>query len=416
MLYETERAAIAVVLDRNDLAPLLFDNLDASHFHGPNLVVFDAVKDLAASGMDFRWATIKDHVGGKLPVAYWTALMDSTRGLHASGYEPFLREKVHTLKTEYGKRRMLAHLGEVVDKATLEDDDITALDTAVQQMRLVGRPKETPGFGDAVMAYQEHIRQASSEITTGYAALDWRIDGFNAGELVMLMARSGVGKTWLALNIIKHLAGRVPFKIALFSLEMPKAAIAERLLELHFGLSRREVKERAIAGTLDMAEFEYRFGRLDVYDKIYSVSEIRKTIEREGYRVVFIDFLHLIRSEIIGSPYQQISAVMAGLKQAAKDTGCVAFLLHQLSRQAGSGGDPVEAAHARDSGQVEELSDFIVGVWAPGLKADAPEEFSNTLRIRLLKNKRGERWIGDFHFDKTCGQIMEVETPGGGAG
>ena len=411
-LIETEKAILAMALDRDDLVPILFDNLTSDYFHGYNVDVFRAIADLRESGMDTKWATVRDHAGAKVPVSFWTSLMEATRGLHSSGYEPFMRERVQALKAERGQRLLMAEINQAAGKPALDEDDVEHLGATVEAMRYIGRTRETPSLADAVSAYQEHIRQEASEITTGLHSLDYRIDGFNPGELVTVMARAGVGKTFVALNIMNHLAGKVPYKMAMFSLEMPKAAIIERMLEVYFMRSRQDVKRDALEGTLDKAGFSARFEKLSIYDKIYSVAEIRKIVEKEGYRVVVIDFLHLIRSEIVGDPYRQISAVIAGLKQMAKDTGCVAFLLHQLSRKAGSGWIQVEAVHARDSGQVEELSDFLIGVWAPGLNPEAPIDAQNTLRVGLLKNKRGERWGFTCHFDPRCGKITEMESEG----
>jgi replicative DNA helicase len=409
MLPATERAILAILMDRNELSQTVFDNLDRTYFNGASADVFTAIQELREDGMDFKWSTVKDKLGPKFSASFWPALMEATRGIHVSGYESFLKEKICTLKMEYGKRKLIAEINQVAGKSTLEENDVEALDQTVHSMRLIGRPKETACLADALGAYQEHIRQEASEITTGFPSFDRRIDGFNLGELVMIMARAGVGKTFFALNVINHLAGKTPFKIGLFSLEMPKAAIVERMLEVYFGLSRHEVKAKALDGSLYLPDFEARFSKLSIYDKIYSVSEIRKIVEREGYRIVVVDFLHLVRPEVIGSPYQQISQIVADLKRMAKDTDCVAFLLHQLSRQAGSGWTAVEAAHARDSGQIEELSDFLFGIWAPGLNPAAPADDEHVLRVRLIKNKRGERWTADCEFEKHSGKIGEIE-------
>lgn len=409
MLPETEKAILAIVLDRNELAPTVFENLTTDYFHGTSAMIYRGLLELQEDGMDLRWPTVRDKLGPKVTAAFWTSMMEATKGIHASGYAPYLKEKIQLLKADHGRRKILSELGAVAGKAELDEDDVEYMGQAVQSMRLIGSSKESPGLADAMGAYQEHIRQEASGITTGFPSFDRRIDGFNAGELVTIMARAGVGKTFVALNIINHLAGKVPFKIALFSLEMPKSAIIERMLEVYFGFSRHEVRDRSLDGSLYLTDFEERFSKLSIYDKIYSVSEIRKIVEREGYRVVFVDFLHLVRSEVIGNPYQQISQVVADLKRMAKDTGSVAFLLHQLSRQAGSGWTKVEAAHARDSGQIEELSDFLFGIWAPGLDPSAPAEAEGDLSIRLIKNKRGERWTASCQFEKNSGRIGETE-------
>ncbi len=412
-LIESSRAVFAIVMDRPDLAPVVFDNLTREHFTGSLAVVFEAMQTLAADGEDCCWATVRDAVGNRVNPALWQAIMDSTRGLHRSGVEPFLREKVQAIKAEAAQKKILSSIGQMAAKPTLDDEDIDDLEKTTQAMRLVDRPKERAGLNEAVAAYDEHIRQAASDINLGLPSFDRHIDGFNPGELVTIFARAAVGKTFLALNILDHLAGKLPYKMALFSLEMPKAAIVERLLEVCLGRDRREVKRMALEGELDWPRFTARFSKLAVYDKIYSVSEIRKIVEREGYRVVFVDFLHLVKPEVEGTPYQQISQVVAHLKQMAKDAGCVAFLLHQLSRKAGSGWTKVETDHARDSGQVEELSDFILGAWAPGLNPDAPADMEGVLTLALLKNKRGQRWTQDLRFEKSCGRIYEEDGYGG---
>lgn len=412
MLPETEKASLSIVMDRGELAPILFENLTDAHFHGPCATVFRAMKELTEDGMDVAWATVKDKTGSECSASFWDTALNSTRGVHYSGAETFLKEKICALKADHGQRKILSEIEAVAGKAVLDEDDVECLVQKAQSMRLVGKPKESPGLVDAMGAYQEYIRQEASSIKTGFPSFDRRIDGFCQGELVTIMARAGVGKTFFALNIINHLASKVPFKIALFSLEMPKSAIIERMLEVYFGFSRHEVRDKSLDGSLYLTDFEERFSKLSIYDKIYSVSEIRKIVERAGFRVIFVDFLHLVRPEVIGNPYQQISQIVADLKRMAKDTGCVAFLLHQLSRQAGSGWTPVEAAHARDSGQVEELSDFIMGIWSPSLNPDAPVEDGNTLRVRLIKNKRGPRWASDFAFEQDNGRIAEIEKGG----
>lgn len=409
MLPTCEKAVLAIVMDRPELAETLFDNLTDEYFHGATLAVFQAMTELRSDGMDYRWATVRDRLGDKFGPAFWDDMLASTRGVHFSGAEAFLKEKVHLIKTEHNKKKLLAEISTVAGKAALDDDDVDMMGQTVQSMRLIGKPKESPGFADAMNEYNERIRQEASDITTGLRGIDRRVDGFNAGELVTILARAGTGKTFMALNILNHLAGKVPFKLAMFSLEMPKSAIVERAMEVYFGFSRGEIKARALDGTLYLKDFLARFAKVDIYDRIYSATEIRKIIEREGYRAVFIDFLHLVKPEIIGSPYQQISRVIADLKQTAKDTGSVAFLLHQLSRQAGSGEVQVEAAHARDSGQIEELSDFLIGIWNPGLAKDAPPDTDDQLMVRLLKNKRGERWTVVCQFDKRNGRITEIE-------
>lgn len=408
MMPQTEKTVLSIVMDRNDLAPILFENTTEETFHDSCRVAYRTMKELSQDGMDLTWTTVRDHTGADCPSSFWDAAMDSTRGVPGSKAESFLVQKIQELKVDGGRKTLLQNIESIAKKPGIGEDDIDALEESVRSMHLVSAPKESPEFAEAMASYNEAIRQKASGITLGLPSFDRRIDGFNPGELVTIMARTTVGKTFLALNILNHLAAS-PLRLAMFSLEMPKSAVAERLMEIFFGFTRYEIKQKSLDGSLYMPDFEARFESLDIYDKIYSASEIRRHIEGKRYQAVVIDFLHLVRSEAIGGPYVQISQIIRDLKQIAKDMQCVLFLLHQLSRQAGDGGDKVELKHARDSGQIEELSDFVIGAWRPELAADAPLNARSVIRACLLKNKRGEPWMIEADFDKTCGKIYEIE-------
>ena len=429
MLPNTGKAILAAVMDRDEYAHILFSNLTESDFEVPWDKIFRAMKSLYESKMDLDWATVRDAVEIDTPAiwadklgtpAIWQEMRDMLVGLHYSGYEAFIRERVEKIRREGGRRKTLGGIVGILRRPNLEDEDIGEIEREVQKLRMVGAEREPCEIGGAFDDYYEAVKQEPSAIKLGIPSFDHRIGGFNLGEVVLIMARAAVGKTFLALNVMRHIATATPHKIAFFSLEMSRAAIAERILQLHFDLGRGAVWEMVRKGEMNDAEAREVLSRVSVYSKIYSVAEIKGIVEREKYKVVFIDFLHLIRSDVQGNAYQQVSAIMQGIKQAAKDTNAVFFPLHQLSRQAGSGGTPVAIDHARDSGLVEEMSDFIVGAWAPeldtSLKAEARAEWRNCLSLGLLKNKRGERWLVKAHFDKVSGRIHEIDEREVGSG
>ena len=66
MLPETEKVILAIMMDRNDVAPIVFENLDVSYFHDASMAIFGAIRDLRDDGMDLKWSTVRDYLGGRL--------------------------------------------------------------------------------------------------------------------------------------------------------------------------------------------------------------------------------------------------------------------------------------------------------------------------------------------------------------
>jgi replicative DNA helicase len=197
--------------------------------------------------------------------------------------------------------------------------------------------------------------------------------------------------------------------VGFFSMEMPKASIAERMMQIEYNRSRWELKPDVRIDPQGFKTiFTGRFPAVRIFGGVYGVDEVKALIKKHELRVAFIDFLGLMRPrDASASLYAQATQKITELKQAAKDSRALIILLVQLSRAAGDGSSPVTVDMARDSGAIEELSDFILGLWDPSLAEDAAMAWKNRLVIALLKNKRsGPRQI-TCHFDRTTGRILE---------
>jgi replicative DNA helicase len=149
-----------------------------------------------------------------------------------------------------------------------------------------------------------------------------------------------------------------------------------------------------------------------LYSQTYSTAEIRSIINRDRLKIAFIDSLGLIKS-IIDSPYRRVSQIITDLKQCAKDKGVIFVIIHHLSRkesQSGNdGAEPVKLSHLRDSGKLEELIDFCIGVYRPELAFSGEEKWRDVLVAELIKNRRGKLNHINCHFNKTSGQIREQD-------
>jgi replicative DNA helicase len=228
------------------------------------------------------------------------------------------------------------------------------------------------------------------------------------------MGRAATAKTFLGLNILSHLIGCTPKRIGLFSLEMSKPALMERLLQIYFDKSRRGLSVEKITEQLGIQEFLSRFSSLRIYGRVYSVAEISDLVKRESLEIIFVDHLQLIPQSRGRSLYEGATYNIRELKELAKNRNVIIFLLIQTSRKGEGGGTPLTLDMARDSGSIEENVDFLVGIWNPSLEENADPAWKGKLSLKLLKNKRGPVFGIKAHFSRESGRIIEIEENGHG--
>lgn len=262
---------------------------------------------------------------------------------------------------------------------------------------------------DAIELFKSEIEDDSSLISLGFPGIDRAIGGLRKGEVVQIMARTTVGKTWILLNILCCLVSHYKEKIAFFSLEMPITSLIERLFQLIFDVSRDETKQEA-KNPESIQYFEERFGNVVFSDGISSVSEIETKAKMNKAGIIMIDYIQLIRSSSKGNQYEQVTDTMTRIKQLAKTTNSVVILIGQLSRAAEDGSIPVTLNMGRDSGALEEQSDYILGAWRPELNDNnrGPKD-ENRIYIKLLKNKKGDMKLIKCNFNKKTGKILEID-------
>jgi replicative DNA helicase len=309
-------------------------------------------------------------------------------------------------------------------------DDFEKLAHDVEGMRsLIEARKETEVDGslEAIEGeYAEYVRNLDAlSIHFGIRELDERTGGFQLGEVVTLIARTGVGKSAIAQNVIKNVLARYPDSgVAFFSLEMPRLQAFERQLQIHSGKTRDDVIWAYRRGDRSAAEeFLARCkDRLAIIDTPgISLSEIQRRVSAmqalkrvKPVRLVVIDYLgYLGGGSRNASLVERTSELARGVKRLAKDLGAVVFLIAQTSRHAGDGSEEVTVTDGRDSGAIEDSADFLIGCWRPelaaGLKAEDFMEIEGQLRFRILKARRGMQARFEARFE---GETLRVLEPG----
>ena len=208
-------------------------------------------------------------------------------------------------------------------------------------------------------------------LPTGFTDLDTLTTGFQAGDLVVVGARPGMGKTAFCLNIATYVGLEVRVPVALFSLEMSKELIVLRMI-----CSEAEVDSKNVRSGYHTKE-DYRklvnaAGRLAetpifIDDAFNNVLEIRAKARRlkaeHGLGLIIIDYLQLMSGEGSFSAREQvISEISRSLKALAKDLSVPIIVISQLNRSCEQRGDDKHPiiADLRESGAIEQDADTIL--------------------------------------------------------
>jgi len=413
-MIQTEKAVLAIVTCENSLLPILMANAERSLFsYDFSKIVFDEIEDLYKKGQPFDFVILNDKIKNKIEMShgYISSLMDCLTSNNLRDLSRYLKLYINALKKEKVRKEVLEKLQEFIKRPHLDLDEMQGI---IASANLIDDEIETGNIEDCF----EELDQISGEnkaITLGFPTFDSAIGGFRYGELLLFMARTGVGKTFWVLNVILHLILNKREKIALFSLEMPKISVLERLTQIDSSLSRDQALGKLKTDEETKSYIVNKFKNLKIYTQNYSVEEIELKIKEAGLRIVFIDYLDLLneQSSRHQTRYERISNLIIELKRIAKRQNSLLIVIHQLQRQAEEGSVPVRLTMARDSGVVEEASDFILGAWRPELGYDdetkVPEDMKNRLFIKLLKNKRGPTKKISGFFDKKIGKMWEIE-------
>jgi len=208
-------------------------------------------------------------------------------------------------------------------------------------------------------------------VPTGFTDLDMLTTGFHPGELIVIGARPGMGKTAFCLNIAAYIGIEVRVPVAIFSLEMSKELVVLRMV-----CSEAEVDSKSVRSGYHTKE-DYRklvnaAGRLAeapifIDDAFNTVLEIRAKARRikaeHGLGLVIIDYLQLMRGEgSYAAREQVISDISRSLKALAKDLSVPVIVISQLNRsceQRGEDKHPI-IADLRESGAIEQDADTIL--------------------------------------------------------
>ncbi len=260
-------------------------------------------------------------------------------------------------------------------------------------------------------------------VPTGFRDLDNILAGLQRSDLIILAARPSMGKTALALNLAHNISVKSKESVLLFSLEMSKEQLVDRMLAMESGVDAWALR----TGNLSDSDFEkigQAMGTLSEA-QIYiddtpsiTVSDLRTKARREAHQrklgLIIVDYLQLMSG---GGRYgnefnrvQEISEISRGLKGIARELNVPVLALSQLSRSVESRSPQIpQLADLRESGSIEQDADVVAFIYREDYY-NADTERKNLTDIFIKKHRNGPTGGVELYFEKEKQRFKSLDT------
>ncbi len=340
-------------------------------------------------------------VGGRAYIAFLSTVVPSTS--NAGQYAKIVAQKAVL-------RRLISTASEIIEKGYQEKMDPDAvLDFAEQSIFEIAQARQGKDYQPLKDILWDNISKIDemsklegnlTGVTTGYIDLDAKTSGLQRSELIVLAARPSMGKTAFALNIAQHAAIKGKAKVLVFSLEMSRELLGQRMLSMESRVDIQKLKN----GSLERKDWDQIHIALDNLSKTdifiddtpgINMMEIKNKCRRlkaeKGLDLVILDYLQLMnyegRSE---SRQQEITALSRALKQLARELDCPVLVLSQLSRAPEQRQDhrPM-LSDLRESGSIEQDADIVMFLYRDEYYTKEASEKPNVCEVILAKQRNG---------------------------
>ncbi len=347
------------------------------------------------------------------------------RGVYQDNCEEYLAEIMRVTPTavnvmEYAAivrdRALLRRLGEAADEISKlvyegSGEADSMLETAERRIYALRQGRNVAGLLPVSSVMQnvfDILSEASASgkripgIPTGLADLDRVTLGLNRGELILIAARPGMGKTSIALNMALHAALHEHQTVAIFSLEMSREQLVLRLLSRAALIPSENLQTGQLTDQQwrDVSDAAQSISATDIRindNPTLTVSDMNAQCRRvPNLGLVVIDYLQLMQSAGSGHTWsnesrtQAVSDISRMMKIMAKELNVPVICLSQLSRanEARQDKRPL-LSDLRESGAIEQDADVVIGLYRDGYY-NRESENPNLAEAIVLKNRKGQ--------------------------
>ncbi len=365
-----------------------------------------------------------DQVGG---LDYLIELAESVpSAASASYYANIVREKA-------ALRRLIESAGQILDDCYNSSEPVgDLLDKAERAIFEIAESKSSTDaaeLGELLQETYDHLQSDEGMRTgleTGFIELDEMTNGLQPGEMIIVAARPSMGKTAFALNIAEHMAATTRQPCAVFSLEMSRQQLAQRLLCSRSGVDshklRRNMLNQDDFGKLALTVGELSEAPLYIDDtpglSLLSLrAKSRRLAARHGIKAIFIDYLQLMSAPGSESRQQEVSNLSRGIKALARELSVPVVCLSQLNRAAEQReGHRPRMSDLRESGSIEQDADVVMMLHREDYFHRGEEDYedTNTAEVIMAKQRNGPTGTVRLHFHGGSTRFHNLATQPGG--
>ncbi|MBI2551568.1 replicative DNA helicase [Candidatus Uhrbacteria bacterium] len=441
---EAEQSILGCLLLEKDAFLRVGDSLRPEDFYKEShRIIYETILDLInrhepvdilTLGNRLEEKNLLQRVGGR---AYLVETANSVAtAAHIGNYSAIVQKKATF-------RRLLNAAAEISELGFKEEEDVElVLDHAERTLFQVSQNflKNTfINIRDVLAGAFERIDELHRNrgmlrgVATGYTELDNLLGGMQKSDLLILAARPSVGKTSLAMDLARHVAIKGKTPVAVFSLEMSKEQLVDRMICAEAGVDLWKMRTGRLSDREDdFPRIGHALGVLSeapifIDDSAsLGVMELRTKLRRlqseHGLGLVVVDYLQLMEGRSKASSenrVQEVSEISRGLKQIARELQVPVLALAQLARAVELNKPAIpRLSHLRDSGSIEQDADVVLFIYRKAadrnyqLEDLAPEEKA-LAEIHIAKHRNGPTGMVRLFFDSRLTSFRNLDRRAG---
>ena len=420
---EAEQSVLgSILLDKDAMISVSETLIPEDFYKEAHRVIYECMLKLYNSQSEIDLITLTDElrdqgylddIGG---IAYITSL--STIVPTTSNIKYY----INIVKEKSISRQLISAANDIInlgyDSSTKVED---VLENAEKKIFDISQERTTNDFQPInqvlteTLSMLEKLYEEKSDVTgltTGFRDLNKKINGLQRSDLLLIAARPAMGKTAFALNLVQNAALKGDASVAVFSLEMSKEQLVQRMVAAQSSVELKKIKTGTLAAndwpriTDGMAVLSGAKIHIDDTPGI-KISELRSKCRKlkieKGLDLVLIDYLQLMEGEGHNeSRQQEIAKISRSLKILAKELDCPVVALSQLSRAPEQRADhrPM-LSDLRESGSIEQDADIVMFLYRDEYY-NPDTERKNIGEVIVAKNRHGETgtvelvWFGEI--------------------
>ena len=422
---EAERSVVGAMLMDRDAIMTSAEIISGNDFYQSAYgVIFDAMVELFNEGKPVDLVTLQDRLKEKA-VPEEIASLEFAKDLVMSALTS-ANVKYHAqIVADKSVLRRLIRLNEEIANTCYAGNEpleeiLEKTEKSVFELLEKRNTGEFVPIKQVVLNALERIEKASKSkgvvtgIPTGFIDLDYKLSGLQPSDLVLIAARPSMGKTAFVLNIAQYIAFKKEKSVAIFSLEMSKEQLVNRLFSLEAQVDAQKIR----TGDMKDSDWEKLIEGAGIIGKSrliiddtpgISISELRSKCRKykleQGMDVIIIDYLQLMTGSVGRSQesrQQEISEISRSLKGLARELNVPVVALSQLSRAVEGRPDKRPMlSDLRESGAIEQDADVVMFIYRDEYY-NKDSEFKKQAEIIIAKQRNGPvgtvnlAWLGEY--------------------